>query len=226
MNGENIIFAGNGREWQGYLSLPLKPGPAVIVLQEWWGLVGHIRSVVDRFAEAGFVALAPDLYDGASTTEPDEAGSLMMALNIAETEKALHGAIRYAIDHPQSRGERAGVVGFCMGGQLALLAATTNPHIGAAVNFYGIHPAVKPDFAQLKSPLMGHFAERDSYASPEAVQAMEEELRRYDKTYDFKTYEGVDHAFFNDDRPEVYSAEAAMDAWERTHSFLHQHLGG
>lgn len=224
MNGETVRFAGNGHERTGYLSLPLQPGPVVIVLQEWWGLVGHIKSVADRFAEAGFVALAPDLYDGVSTTEPDEAGSLMMALNIRETEMALRGAIQYALEHPQSRGNRAGVVGFCMGGQLALLAATTHGAVGAAVNYYGIHPAVKPDFQHLNAPLMGHFAEHDAYASPEAVAAMAQELQSHDKAFEFFTYEGTHHAFFNDDRPDVFDLDAASLSWERTVAFFRTHL--
>jgi carboxymethylenebutenolidase len=180
--------------------------------------------VVDRFAVAGFTALAPDLYHGKSTEEPDEAASLMMALHIESTAKELQIAAEFLADRPEATGEQVGIVGFCMGGQLATYAATLSPRIGAAVNYYGIHPNVKPDFAQLRSPLLGFFAERDSYASPEAVQAMSAELTQLGKVHEFMTYPGTDHAFFNDSRPSVYNAEAAEDSWQRMTAFFRARL--
>ena len=222
--GEMISFKANGGHANGYLALPRVPGPGVIVLQEWWGLVGHIKDVADRFAAEGFVALAPDLYDGKTTEEPDEAGSMLMALNIDETSKKLSGAVHALHEMPAVEDDKVGVVGFCMGGQLAMYAAATNPEIGACVNFYGIHPNVHPPFANLKAPILGIFAEHDEYASPEAVNKMREELTALGKVHEFHTYAGAQHAFFNDDRPEVYNPEASEDAWNRTVQFLRHHL--
>lgn len=208
----------------GYLALPEHTGPGIIVLQEWWGLVGHIKDVADRFAKEGFVALAPDLYEGKTTVEPDEAGSMLMALNIDHAARHLAGAVHTLVNMPAVRGEKVGVVGFCMGGQLSMYAACSNPEIGACVNFYGIHPNVHPHFESLQAPMLGIFAEHDEYASPAAVQAMDDELNALGKPHEFITYPGAQHAFFNDDRPAVYNPEAAEDAWNRTIAFFRLHL--
>lgn len=225
MRGQLIDFPGNGSSFQGYLSPAASgTGPGVIVLQEWWGLVGHIKAVADRFAEAGFTALAPDLYQGKSTTEPDEAGSLMMALNIEQTELALRGAVKTLLDHKAVVGEKVGVVGFCMGGQLSLFAACANPEIGACVNFYGVHPNVHPEIDRLQAPVLGFFAEHDAYASPSAVAALSAQLTAAGKSHEFLTFSGAHHAFFNDERPEVYDADASAQAWGRTLAFFREHL--
>lgn len=219
-----ISFDGNGQPYQGYLSRADGGGPGVLVIQEWWGLVGHIKDVADRFASAGFTALAPDFYHGKSTTEPDEAGSLMMALNIADAEKVIQGAVNALLSDPACTSTKAGVVGFCMGGQLSLFAASINPQIGACVDFYGIHPNVQPDFANLKAPVLGLFAEHDDYASPTAVAALSRTLNEHGVQHEFKTYVGAPHAFFNSDRPAVYQQEAAEDAWQRVLEFLKRTL--
>lgn len=223
--GSMIEFACSGRSYSGYLAPSASgSGPGVVVLQEWWGLVGHIKDVADRFAEAGFTALAPDLYEGKTADEPDDAASLFMALNIAETEKVLACAIRRLIDDPAATGEKVGVVGFCMGGQLSLYAACANPEtIGACVNFYGVHPNVHPNFANLGAPLLGLFGEEDPMTTPEVVAAMDAELNSLGKPHEFITYPGVGHAFFNDDRP-AYNAEAAADAWSRTIALFRANL--
>ncbi|HEV8633125.1 MAG TPA: dienelactone hydrolase family protein [Chloroflexota bacterium] len=235
MPGHNVEFPANGGRASGYLSAPDSGrGPGVIVIQEWWGLNAHIRSIADRLAAEGFVALAPDLYHGRVTREPDEAGKLMMALNIEQAARDLRGAAAYllgAVSRPEGHGgaggPKVGVVGFCMGGQLALYAGTVAPdQVGAVVDFYGIHPNVRPDFARLQAPVLGLFAERDSSVTPEAVRSLEQQLHAAGKQIETHVYPGVDHAFFNDERPEVYNPEAARDAWERTLRFLRQHLGG
>lgn len=224
--GQRIEFSCQGESYAGYLAQSGKgTGPGVIVLQEWWGLVGHIEDVADRFGAEGFTALAPDLYRGATADEPDDAASLFMALNIAETEKVMRCAIRRLLDDPATSGSKVGVIGFCMGGQLSLYAACANPaEIGACVNFYGVHPNVHPDFTKLEAPVLGIFAEHDDYASPERVRAMSEELDRLGKSHTFHTYPGTRHAFFNDERP-AYDPAAASDAWGRTLGFLRQALG-
>ena len=225
MSGQMIEFKGNGSTYQGYLARSASgKGPGVIVLQEWWGLVGHIKDVADRFASAGFTALAPDLYEGDSTSEPDEAGSLMMALNIGTTEKILHGAIEALLADPATQGPKVGVVGFCMGGQLSLFAASINPKIGACVDFYGIHPNVHPEVSKLNGPFLGIFAENDAYANAEAVANLERALKMEGKAFETITYPGTQHAFFNDARPEVYDAAASADAWKRMLEFFMKNL--
>jgi len=221
-----IRFSNDAESYEAYVSPSVTgSGPGVIVIQEWWGLVGHIKDVADRFAEAGFTALAPDLYKGKTTTEPDEAGSLMQALHISETEAILRKAIMLLMTHPATAPNTpVGVVGFCMGGQLAMFAAGSNPVIGACVNFYGIHPKVQPSYRTINGPVLGIFAEHDEYASPEAVRALDRELTVLEKPHEFVTYPGTHHAFFNDQRPEVYSAEASADAWQRTVAFLKENL--
>lgn len=226
MAGEMIEFKSNGGTARGYLSVPESGrGPGVVVIQEWWGLVPHIKDVADRFAAEGFVALAPDLYHGDVAKSPDEAGKMMMALNIDQTEKDLRGAVQYLLDHEATTGDEVGTVGFCMGGALSLFGASKNAQqVGACVVFYGIHPKVKPDFDNLRAPVLGIFAEKDSFVTPDVVRALEDTMREHGKSIETHTYPGTDHAFFNDTRPEVYDADAAADAWRRTLAFLRAHL--
>src|SRR5437868_15034201 len=123
--GENVEFPSNGTTGHGYLAVPASgSGPGVIVIQEWWGLVDHIKDVCDRFAAEGFVALAPDLYHGETTTEPDEAGKLMMAMNLGQAGRDMGGAVTYLQGHDATAGGPVGVTGFCMGGGLAMVLAT------------------------------------------------------------------------------------------------------
>jgi len=225
MAGRMVEFQSNGGKTAGYLSVPEGGrGPGVIVIQEWWGLVAHIKEVADRFAAEGFVALAPDLYHGRETKSPDEAGKLMMALNIAQAEKDLRGAVEYLAGHEAVEGERVGTVGFCMGGVLSLYAASKNDGVGACVVFYGIHPKVEPDLENLRAPVLGLYAERDQFVPPDAARALEARLKELGKRAEFHIYPGTDHAFFNDTRPEVYDAEAAADAWRRTVEFFRASL--
>lgn len=209
----------------GYLATPANPnGSGVIVIQEWWGLVPHICSVADRFAEAGFVALAPDLYRGETTTSPDQAGRMFMALNIEQTAQDLEAAIHYLLQQPSVMQDKVAVVGFCMGGQLALLSGTISSQVAAVVDFYGIHPNVHPDFSKLTAPVLGIFGEQDDFVPPQAVSALETAIQEAGGSIEACTYANATHAFFNDSRLEVYNSEAAADAWTRTLDFLQRQL--
>ena len=224
--GELVEFPSNGRTDNGYLAIPEKgSGPGVIVIQEWWGLVEHIKDVCERFAGEGFVALAPDLYHGKTTKSPDEAGKLMMSLRIDEAEKDISGAIEYLLNHEATSNDKAGVVGFCMGGALALYTATKNAKVGACVVLYGGHPNVKPDLPKLESPVLSISGDKDKSVTPEVVHKLEQQLKSLGKQVDVIIYPGADHAFFNDTRPTVYVPEAAADAWQRTIDFFKKHLG-
>jgi len=225
--GEMVQFPFAGGNTGGYLSIPKKGnGPGVVVIQEWWGLVDHIKDVCDRFAEEDFVALAPDLYHGKKAKSPDEAGKLMMAMRIDEAERDLSAAAEYLSTHDATTSEKVGVVGFCMGGALSLYTATKNSNIGACVVFYGGHPNVKPDLPNLHAPVLGLYGERDRSVTPAAVRELERKLKELGKQIEVVIYPGAEHAFFNETRPEVYNAEAAADAWQRTIKFLRENLSG
>ncbi|MBI2160896.1 MAG: dienelactone hydrolase family protein [Candidatus Rokubacteria bacterium] len=223
MAGKMVQFPTNGGTTSGYLATPASgKGPGVLVIQEWWGLVQHIKNVCDRFAAEGFTALAPDMYHGQTASEPDGAGKLFMALNIAQAEKDLRGAATYLLG--RSATKKLGAVGFCMGGQLALYAATLNPSVGACVNFYGIHPNVKPDYSKLTGPVLGLFGEKDQFVNPATAKAVDAAIRSAGRQSEIHIYPNADHAFFNDERADAYNKAAADDAWRRTLTLFRQHL--
>lgn len=223
--GSMVEFPTNGKRGSGYLATPATgSGPGVIVIQEWWGLVDHVKDVSDRLAAEGFVALAPDMYHGETATGPDAAGKLMMALQIDDAEQDLRGAIEYVLSRGAVTGDRVGTVGFCMGGQLSLFAACANAKVGACVNFYGIHPNVTPDLASLQAPVLGFFAEKDAFVPPDVARSLEADLEAAGKTATITVFAGADHAFFNDTRPDVYHADYAAQCWQRMLAFYRRHL--
>jgi carboxymethylenebutenolidase len=226
MPGDMIEFRANGRMTPGYLATPPGgKGPGLVLVQEYWGLVPHIEDLARRFAAEGFVVLAPDLYRGEKTKSPDAAAKMLMALNIAEAGKDMHGAAEYlrALDAVQPK--TVGILGFCMGGQLALYAVTQYPdEFAAAVDFYGVHPNAQIDPQQLRRPVLAHFAEHDTSVPEEWSRGLVEQLESAGKDIRAHFYD-AGHAFFNDSRPEAYNQQAAALAWSRTLQFLHQQLG-
>ncbi len=227
--GQIVDFPSNGHGASGYLAVPASgSGPGLIVIQEWWGLVPHITDLCDRFAAQGFVALAPDLFHGEHTTEPDEAGKLMMAMNLERAVQDMAGAVTFLQGHEAVTGEKLGITGFCMGGGLALVAAAAlGAAFGAVVPFYGLipWPDAQPDWTKVTAPVEGHFAGKDGFFTPEAARDLEASLRAAGVSATIYLYDDADHAFFNDTRPEVYDPEASALAWERTLQFLHTRLG-
>ena len=223
-----IDFPINAHSIPGYLAQPTDdanaPHPGVVVIQEWWGLVPHIKDVAERFAREGFIALAPDLYHGQASTEPDEARKLAMALDANRAVQEIAAAARYLkkLDHVAPK--KVGVVGWCMGGGLSLSTAAYHPDlIGAAVAFYG-RPLSAGDTAKLQAPVLGLYAEHDHGIPVAAVKAFEDELKAHNIEHAIHIYSGTDHAFFNDTRPHIYKAEAAADAWQKTLAWFRQHL--
>ncbi len=213
--GEMVEFKSNGGTCTGYLAGT--SGPGVVVIQEWWGLNDHIKDIVDRFAAEGFVALAPDLYHGEITTEPDAAGKLLMSMNLTTAGKDLSGAVDYL--QARTGHTKVGVTGFCMGGGLALMVACLRPDaVAAAAPFYGgMRPDTVIEWDNLAAVVEGHYAETDrGTAAPEAVKELEATLRAKGKDATFHVYPGTHHAFFNDTRAEVYNADAAQTSWNRT----------
>jgi carboxymethylenebutenolidase len=222
-----VEFPSNGHTCSGYLAVPASgSGPGVVVIQEYWGLVPHIRDVCDRFAAEGFTALAPDLYHGEIATEPDEAAKRMMAMRMDQAARDLRGAVQFLLGDSRATGDRVGVVGFCMGGGLALYLASISPEVAACVVYYGLipWPDADPKLENIRAAVLGHFAENDDWANQEVVAALEQRLRAAGIKVEFSWYPGTTHAFFNDSRPEVHNPEAARQSGERTFAFLRQHL--
>jgi len=222
----DIEFPTSAGSAPGYLAVPAgEHGPATIVLQEWWGVDEHVRSLCDRLAAEGFYALAPDLYRGETTTQPSEAQQKMMAMSMADAEKDMCGAADFLASQPGFEGPGVGAVGFCLGGGLAVWAAATCPNIAAAVTYYYVMPHGKPDFSSISCPVLGHFGTGDEFVPVEAAEALEAELRDAGADVKFHFYEGAGHAFFNDtNRMGTYDEGLAQTSWERTVSFLRSAL--
>ena len=220
MNGTIVSFKSNGGTANGYLSLPASgKGKAVILLQEWWGLVDHIKDVADRLAKEGYTVLAPDLYHGEATNNPTDAQKLAMAMEISQVEKDVRGCVEYLLSSGHSSSSSVGIVGFCMGGALSLYSACLNPQISACIVFYGIRKDVENKFDQLKAKVIGFFGDQDKANPLERVHDVESKLKKVDSSNKFTVYEGAQHAFFNDTRP-AYNPEAAKDAWGKMLNFF------
>jgi carboxymethylenebutenolidase len=216
--GERVTFPSNGHTCEGYFAAPESgTAPGVVVIQEWWGLVPHIEDLVNRFAAAGFTAVAPDLYHGKTTTSPDDAMKLLMELDIERAATEIRGAGEFLLGRPECSSSKYGVVGFCMGGALAQYAATDNPEkVGAAVSFYGGFQKVSPKWDKLAAPLLLIQGANDKGLPPAVGSELEQKLRGMGKDVELIIYPDADHAFFNDARPAVYNPGAAADAWRRT----------
>src|SRR3954453_2924749 len=221
-----VEFQANGGTTNGYLAEPESGrGPGLVVLQEWWGLDDHIRSVCDRFAAEGFFALAPDFFRGETTDQPDEAQQKMMAMSMDQAEKDMRGAVDYLAEHEGVEGG-IGAVGFCLGGGLAVWTASVNPKVSAVSTFYYVMPHGKPDFSKINGPVQGHFGTDDDYVSVDDAKALEQESRDASGAdVSFEFYEGAGHAFFNDhDRLGTYDEDHAQTAWQKTLDFFRRHL--
>jgi carboxymethylenebutenolidase len=216
-----------GAPVEGYLALPDSgSGPGVLVIQEWWGLVPHIRTVVERLAAAGFVAMAVDHYRGVETSEPDEAKKLMMGMQVAAVAADISAGAEYLLSLDEVMGDSVGSIGFCMGGGLSLLAPTVGP-ISSAIAFYPAMPwpDYHPDWQQYagKAALI-HKAESDEAHAGPRIAEYADAIRTAGGEVSIFDYPGSEHAFFNDDRPEVFHAEHAQMAWQRSIDFLDARL--
>ena len=224
--GTEITFPSNGGTAAGYLATPATGrGPGVIVIQEWWGLNDQIKGVADMLAGRGFNALAPDFYHGKSAKigEPTEAQKLMMELfQASSAAKDAKGAAAYLAKHPATSSAKVGVIGFCMGGFLALLTGTVAPaEVGVVVDCYGVGQEM-PDLRKLKDvAVLGLFGGKDHLVDPTAVTA---QLAAAGVRHEITTYPEADHAFMNEQRPSAYRPDDASDAWRRAIQFLSLNL--
>lgn len=226
--GEMVSFPSNGGSCEGYVAVPASgSGPGVVVIQEWWGLVGHVKAVADRFAGEGFVALAPDFYHGAKTDEPDEAQRLLMGLAMDRAALDIQGAARYLAGRDDVGGAGVGAVGFCMGGSLALWAGALADEVRVAVGFYPAVPweRMSPSWGNYANKVaMIHASEEDGTSQAPGIQAAVTGIRAAGGEVEVYDYPGSKHAFFNDERPEVHDAAHSETAWRRTVDLLSSRL--
>jgi carboxymethylenebutenolidase len=223
--GTSITFKRpDGKEASGYLANAARgDAPCVVVIQEWWGLQDQIKGMCDRFALAGFDALAPDLYRGVVVPyhDTDSANKQMTSLDFMDaTTQSVRGAVQYLARN----GAKVGLTGFCMGGAVTIIGATKIPELTAGVVFYGIPPEQAAKSADVRIPLQAHFASKDDWCTPQAVDAWEKAMQAAGKALELHRYE-ADHGFANEQRMAVHDREAAELAWSRATEFFRKHLG-
>ena len=199
--------------------------PAVIVVHEWWGLNGQIRTVARRLAQEGYVAIVPDLYHGPVADDPEFAHELSRGLDEDRAVQDLEAAAFWLHAQPMVSGKRIGVIGFCMGGRFSELLALNRPELSAAVMFYGRPETDPPKLAALQAPLQGHFGGEDRGIGPDQVAALKAGLAKAGKAGEIYVYPGAGHAFMHEGR-DSYHADAAKQAWARTLQFLQKYLKG
>jgi carboxymethylenebutenolidase len=229
IHDRTVHYPGEGVTLMAYVTEPAKKEkwPAIIIVQEWWGLVEHIKDIARRFAREGYVAIAPDLYSRFGhvvTTDANEAGAFMNRLAQEDGLKDLQATVTYLQTVPAVDAARLGVTGFCMGGFYALMLPCLTSAIKATVPFYGQVPNPDTPLKKLGCPVLYFYGEDDGWITKADVQRLAAALKTYQKPGEIKTYPGATHAFFNDTRPEVYKAAEAQDAWARTIAFFKQQL--
>jgi len=226
MPDELLSLTVNGKTTSAYLAVPHGEGPwpGVVVIQEWWGLEDHIKNVARRFANAGFVAIAPDLYYGKIATEPDEANKLRMEMEWDKALTAIQEAIDTLLAHSDVSSQNVGVIGFCMGGGLTWHAAAKLEHVRAAAPFYGGGPEMTDEeVAQISGPVLAIFGELDQGVSPEVAKKRAAQMDKAGVAHETIIYPAAQHAFFNDTRA-AYHPEAAADAWQRVLTLFQENL--
>ena len=215
---------------EGYLAEPgnADSAPAVVVIQEWWGVNDQIRGTADRLAAAGYRALVPDLYRGKSTVEAEEAHHLMSGLNFGD---AASQDVRGAVQFMKARSKKVGITGFCMGGALTLLAMGTAPEIDAGVVWYGCPPLEYIDATKIKAPLQAHWATQDEFFPIATIDKLQAKLSDAGVSYDFHRYL-AHHAFANETAvgprripATQYDPVWSQQAWDRTFRFFGRQLG-
>jgi carboxymethylenebutenolidase len=215
-NTQRVTFPSSAGEASGVLVTPAGGGkpPGVVVLQEWWGVNDQIQSVAQRYAEAGFAAIVPDLYHGQLAKDAEEAGRMMKALDFTKAVQEIAGAVQLLRDHTNGK---IGVTGYCLGGALAFASAVNIRGLAAVVPFYGLPGDL--DWSKIDAPVQAHFAKHDEWATVAGAQKIKAAVKA---PMELHIYD-AQHAFANDHRPDVYNVEAAKQAWNHAVSFLRSH---
>jgi carboxymethylenebutenolidase len=225
MTTTNVTFkAKSGADATGALAEPSGSGkaPSLVLIQEYWGINDHIRSLADRLANEGFLVVAPDLYHGTIAKDASEAGKLMTELDTFQAVQEIAGAADYLKAHARGNG-KVGVIGFCLGGALSFASACHVEGLSAVVPFYGIPPAEKVDYAKVTAPILAHFAKNDEWATVARAEEIKKQIDARGASMQLEIYD-AGHAFVNDTRPEAYDEKSAKLAWQRTIDFLKTHL--
>ena len=222
---EESSYSVAGRSVGAHVAVPASGhGPGVVVVHEAFGLDGFVRGVCARLAREGLVALAPDLFDGRVAGDEAGARELFGGLDEKRVGEDLDGAVHALLSHDAVDGPRVGVLGFCMGGHLALVAGTRSRRVGAVVDFYGLFPAPPLDLAPLAAPLLAIFAEQDDFIPAESVEGLRRALREAGKRAELWVQRGARHGFMNETRPDRFDARAAAEGWQRLLAFLRAEL--
>lgn len=218
MTIERVTISSSDGNVEGALALPEGEGraPAVVIIHEWWGVNDQIQSMAQRWAEEGFVAIAPDLYDGKIAKDADEAGRMMNQLDFGKAVKKIAAAVEHVRSHPRSTGKVA-VTGYCMGGALTFATAVNVRGLAAVVPYYGLPGDL--DWSKIDAPIQAHFAQHDDWATVAGAEKIKAAVK---VPMELHVYD-AQHAFANDRRPEVYNADAAQQAWGRTVAFIRKH---
>jgi carboxymethylenebutenolidase len=196
--------------------------PAVVLVQEYWGVNAHVKSLAERLAKEGFLVVAPDLYHGKIAKDAGEAAKLMTELDTIEAMKEIGAAVAFLKEHPRGNG-KVGIIGFCLGGALSFAAACHVEGLSAVVPFYGVPPAEKVDYAKVSAPILAHFAKRDEWATVAKGEDIKKQCEAHGTSMQLEVYD-AGHAFMNDTRPEAYDDKSAKLAWQRSVDFLKKHL--
>ena len=221
---EMVQFTSDRAEVSAFLVEPVTPAPApaVLLLHDWWGLTDHVKALARRFADAGLLACAPDLYGrvgGGTPADAAQAAALMSRLSSQTVLRDLNAAVRFLKEHAAADPLRLGVVGFSMGGTFALTQATHNSDLKAAVVFYGKVPPIE-SFDYLLCPVLYHHAGQDTWVTPAEVAVLGQAREKFGKPIEVCAYPEAPHGFANEGRPEAYRAGEARAAWDRTLRFL------
>ena len=219
--GQMISFSKHEEDGtaDGYLATSVGARHGIVVIQEWWGLNDQIKGVADRFAAAGYHALAPDLYAGRVTQDPDEANHMMTGMDWDGAYRDVRGAVQRL----KQDCDKVAVMGFCMGGAVTIVAGVRIPECDAAVCYYGIPGKEFADPKEMAVPFLGHFASEDDWCTPEAVAALKADLAGVSTPVEVHVYDGKQHAFFNE-VSDAYDKDAAELSWDRTMTFLNAQM--
>jgi carboxymethylenebutenolidase len=223
---EAVKFGKDGKA-SGFIVTPEGKGPfpAVLVIQEWWGVDDWVKGQARALAKEGYVALAPDLYRGKVTNKADEAHQYMMGLPPEQAMNDLKASIDYLVARKDVQVNALGSVGWCMGGKYSLALATEDPRLVAVVAYYGAPPLGEAVIGKIKAKVLGNYGAEDKGPSPEQVKTFLAAMEKAGKSADIKIYDGAGHAFANVNNPwGGYREAAAKDAWARTVAFFKENL--